>query len=491
MAVHANGTPLTLTQISTEFGSGSSAIHLGQNWYVAGAAIPTFQFYGSPGSYTFTMPTNSGDTIIEVWGGGGSGGVPYSGITAGGLSQVIIGTTVITAYGGQAGSNLAGSSSNTWPTTAFSYTYDPNGGNGGTATGGDVNTTGGSAPRTAWEVSYLSGGTAGGAGGGTGGTGSAGVWNVLPNGVKGNSPGGGGGGTGLFQPVNDHVVGTLPLANSFSGGGGGGYAKKTMSLPAGTSISVTVGAGGPAGQSPGNSYLYNRSGAGAAGGVKISYNSTPLTLGTFPTTNLKFSMFFSKQATDPAGAGSTSYDSGNNTFVVPLFRNTIAFYAWGGGGGSNGGGTGGTSTVTLPSATLTATGGGSGGGGGRRYVGGSGGGGSGSGGTLNENGGSGAGGRGPGGDAGGIAYGGGTGGINPGGNFTTYPGNSPGGGGSGWFGYDGSPDPGYSGGGGAGGSGFSGISYSAADMPAGTSVNCSVGARGGNGGAGSIKIVWS
>jgi len=223
------------------------------------------------------------------------------------------------------------------------------------------------------------------------------------------------------------------------------------------------------------------------------YKDDVLDTGSFSATNLKFSNFYSKRRTDPAGAGSQIYGTaGNNTFVVPLYRNNIAFYAWGGGGGSYATGNGGTTTVSLPTVTLTAGGGYQGGGGGRRYVGPAGPGGSQSGGTLGENGQAGSSAtKGPGGNAGGMSYGGGAGGINLGGNFTTYPGSAPGGGGSAGFGYDGSPDPGYSGGGGDGGAGFSGISYGSGELAKNTSVNFTVGASGGNGGVGQVKITWS
>jgi hypothetical protein len=231
------------------------------------------------------------------------------------------------------------------------------------------------------------------------------------------------------------------------------------------------------------------------------YKDGVLDTGTFSATNLSFSSFYSKRATDPASAGSQIYNTASdNTFIVPIYRNNINFYAWGGGGGCGGpgvGGTGGTTTVTLPSATLTAVGGQGGGGGARRSVGPAGAGGGQSGGTIGENGASGSSAnKGPGGNAGGVSYGGGAGGTNAGGNYTGYPGNAPGGGGSAWFGYDGSPDPGFSGGGGAGGAGFSGYAYTAGQLAPGTSINIHVGdvgssANSGPGGVGQVKITWS
>jgi len=221
------------------------------------------------------------------------------------------------------------------------------------------------------------------------------------------------------------------------------------------------------------------------------YLDDVLTTSTFPSTNISFSQFYNKRVTDPAGAGSTSYTPGDYAFTVPLYRNSITFYAWGGGGGSNISGTGDTSTVFLPElTTLVANGGRYGGGGARRYVGPAGPGGGFSGGQIGENGAGGGGAKGPGGNAGGMAYGGGAGATNGGGNFATYPGNPPGGGGSGFFGYDGSKDPGYSGGGGAGGGGFSGSTYNPSNLAKGTGVDIHVAAAGGNGGAGRVNISW-
>ena len=221
------------------------------------------------------------------------------------------------------------------------------------------------------------------------------------------------------------------------------------------------------------------------------YKDSGLETGTFQTTNLSFSSFYSKRATDPAGSGSQTYTPGNHSFIVPLYRNSITFYAWGGGGSSAAGGNGGASTVALPGTTLYAGGGGAGGGGGRRTISGAGGGGGQSGGTLGENGQGGGPCPGNGGNAGGMSFGGGAGATYLGGNFTYYPGNTPGGGGSGFFGYDGSPDPGFSGGGGGGGGGFSGKTYGPGELSVGTSVNIQVATQSGNGGTARVRVIWT
>ena len=143
------------------------------------------------------------------------------------------------------------------------------------------------------------------------------------------------------------------------------------------------------------------------------YVDSAATTGTFSSTNLKFSDFYSKRKTDPAGGGSTTY-SASGSFTVPLFRTSLVIDAWGGGGGS-GGTNGGDTSVTVSTGTLSAGGGKGGGGGGRRTTGAGGAGGSATGGDTNQPGaagGQGAGANGgTGGSAGGIEYGGGAGGA--------------------------------------------------------------------------------
>jgi hypothetical protein len=459
------------------------------------------EVFSTVGSSSFTMPYNDGSPVtIEAWGAGGGGGGGGTTGGAGGTTTVTIGATVLTANGGSPGYSLQ---------SGFLGT----GGNGvgGTATGGDVNISGSSG---------AIGGAAAGSGGNGGSDGKVGlqqttvnetynVWAIpAVNSGAGAFPGGGGGGFNYVQ---------FGLTNSPSfntTGGGGAYCKKVISsINTGTSISIVVGAGGAGGAAGGlydhgyestgdygaggltTSWNCPAGGAGESGLVKITYTTSDLSGGQFPYSDLKFSMFFSKRSTDPAGAGSTIYATpGNYNFVTPLFRNTIRFDCWGGGGGAggSGGSNGGTSTVSLPGTTLVGGGGGGGGGGGRRAVGGAGGGGGASGGTSNENG-AGGGGR-TGGNAGGQAAGGGGGAPYNGGNFQGSAGYAPGGGGGGWFGYDGSKDPGYSGGGGGGGGGWSEITFTPATLPKGTSVPISVGGAGGggfNGAAGEVKISWS
>ena len=234
------------------------------------------------------------------------------------------------------------------------------------------------------------------------------------------------------------------------------------------------------------------------------YVSNVLTTGTFSSTNLTFSGFYGKRATDPAGASSIVYEPGTYTFEVPLFRTSLVIDAWGGGGGGdNGGGRDGeNTTVTSPAGTLTASAGKGGGGGGRRSTGPGGAGGAATGGDINESGAPGGiGSSNAGGNSGGQAYGGGAGGISGatgtscGGN-DGLPGDAPGGGGGGVYGRDCSKDPGWSYSGGGGGGGFVRKTYTPVQAPYKSTINITVGAGSvGNaqsvGAAGRVVITWS
>jgi hypothetical protein len=216
------------------------------------------------------------------------------------------------------------------------------------------------------------------------------------------------------------------------------------------------------------------------------YLDGTLTTGNFASTNLKFSDFYNKRITDPAGAGSTVITPGSTSWPVPLYRNSITFAAWaGGGGGGDGAGT----TVTLPTTTLScfkgegfSTGYGGGASGGDQNE---------SGQAFSANGGY------NGGNAGGLSYGGGTGGAWPGTNQGSRPGNTPGGGASAYNTSDGSPYPATSYRPGGGGGGFARKTYTPAELPSGTNVPITVGTGGSSGsgiaagGAGQVNISWT
>ena len=195
----------------------------------------TVQVFTS-GSGTYTTPANCKAIWVRAVGGGGGGGgsgTSAAASTAGGNTTF----STLTANGGALG-----------PVTANQ------GGSGGSASGGDINTTGGQG---------LFGGTAGGglnslAGyGGSSHFGHGGVAGFYASGVGGagvgyGSAGGGGGPTGT--------------ANGGSGGGGGGYTEKLINSPSAT-YSYAVGAAGTAGGA-GSGGLAG--GAGASGMIIVT-----------------------------------------------------------------------------------------------------------------------------------------------------------------------------------------------------------------------------
>jgi hypothetical protein len=179
--------------------------------------------------------------------------------------------------------------------------------------------------------------------------------------------------------------------------------------------------------------------------------------GTFASTNLKFSDFYSKKKLSPVSPSSTTYTPGTYSFTVPYY-NTLVIKAWGAGGGG-GGNDGDNTVITYGTITLTSGGGKGGGAGGASGATGPGGiGGTATGGDINDPGLSGGvGATNSGGNAGGQADGGGTGGTAnsspPCGVSVGNSGSVPGGGGAGNIGRDCSKygGMGYAGGGGGGG----------------------------------------
>lgn len=186
---------------------------------------PGSQDFTTPGAYTFTVPAYNTLTV-EVWGGGGGGSGWAGGWVNGGTGGTSSWNASVVANGGGVSSGFADAPE------------------GGTASGGDTNVTGGipTGNSTCW-TDVCKGGSApfGGAGGGT--------W-PGPS-LDGGAPGGGGG-----------VWGYIGYA-----GAAGGYAKKSYdvsALPPGSSVSVVVGAGGHPN--------YSGFGNGAPGRVHIEWN---------------------------------------------------------------------------------------------------------------------------------------------------------------------------------------------------------------------------
>jgi hypothetical protein len=188
--------------------------------------------YGSPGTYTFTVPAYTTSLQVEVWGGGGAGG--KVGPNTGGANGTNGGAS--SAFGITAGGGTGGTGG-----VAYRTVYPS--GAGGTATGGNQVNTSGTTPPNPTSASFTPpGGTA--PYGGLGGPGATGVnWRNGLYGVfsggPGQAPGGGGGGS-----VSDNGRGWW---NYGGAGGSGAYGKSVFAVGAltpGATQTITVGAGG-------------------------------------------------------------------------------------------------------------------------------------------------------------------------------------------------------------------------------------------------------
>jgi len=187
------------------------------------AANLQMEVFSTPGTFSFTVPTNVSTIIVEAWGGGGGGGsgnASYDTCGGGGggggytkiYYQVAPGTypvsvgagggagaaggnsefdNIILATGGSAGS--AGSSSALSP-----------GGAGGSGIGTATNGTG--IKGGTGKFGTVDGGGDGGSAGGGGATG--GLGNLGSGGTAGNSPGGGGGGGAYTGTITGYAGGS-------------------------------------------------------------------------------------------------------------------------------------------------------------------------------------------------------------------------------------------------------------------------------------------
>lgn len=211
--------------------------------YIAGPTSGS-QVYTS-GSGSFTIPPYATSIVFKLWGAGSGGFGEYASVTyaptsGGGNTTVTIPslTATITAGGASAGD------------TVIQH------GVGGTASGGDINTSGSNGTTT---------GNGGNAGNPTSpnpnGTGGAAV-SGNSNGNPGNAYGGGGSGGANLYSSAQYVAGS---------GGGGAFAQKTYTfggLSPGATINWSVGSGGPGGAGSGG----YTGGVGANGGIVISWS---------------------------------------------------------------------------------------------------------------------------------------------------------------------------------------------------------------------------
>lgn len=196
----------------------------------AGRLIGT-QYFTSPGSSTYTPTSGTSYVIVEVWGAGGSGGAnggTGAGAGAAGgycLKKITSSFSGVTVTVGAGGTSVSGAGGNNGGTSSFGAICSATGGNGGlpsaggfivsgsiktgasvggTATGGDINTSGGGGFAT-WDSANPSFSALGGAaarGASIGQTAAS----TTTSGTAGSIPGGGG----------------LPGANASSGAGGAG-----------------------------------------------------------------------------------------------------------------------------------------------------------------------------------------------------------------------------------------------------------------------------
>lgn len=189
------------------------------------------QVYNS-GSTNWTVPLYRNSLTVEIWGGGGAGGIydrngPYA--PSGGETRVTFPTaSYMYASGGGGGQGAA--------TDASGGVRYGAGGAGGGAGGGQVNTAGaaGGAGDNGYGGSSPNGGT-------TAGAPPYIAWSTT--GTAGKAPGGGGSGFNFYAIRGS---GAFDFYASSGGGGGGGYSKYvfTAGTFSGQVFSIVVGSGG-------------------------------------------------------------------------------------------------------------------------------------------------------------------------------------------------------------------------------------------------------
>ena len=247
------------TNATSPGASGNVLTSTGTDW----ASLPvsgflrSTRYFTTPGIFTYTPNSGVSYIIVTCIGGGGggasSGSVPGY-VTIGGDGGASYFGSFMTANGGHGGL-----------TSDDSYYFYDKAGLGGTATGGDLNISGGDAnsmisyPTGGYTYFYAGNGGSspfGGAGQGCrdgNGVGQPGVANT----------GGGGGGGGWGGPNN------YPRHRGGSGGGAGGYCVKKITSGF-SSVSYQVGGGGAGGASVGSPPApYFQAFAGVNGGSGI------------------------------------------------------------------------------------------------------------------------------------------------------------------------------------------------------------------------------
>lgn len=217
-----------------------------------GGKNPGSQIITATGAGTFVVPYYAENLRVRGWGAGGGGqGTPNNAAgvtngTDGGATTFSPPPGVLTAGGG---------------TRAFLQGGGFNFGNPGTASGGDINTTGQSGGIADFQATNIGrGGAAANTAQGGGAYAQVPQTNVRKNGTPGNTYGGGGSGATGLTGSGYFTVG---------GGGGGAFVEKVYlpgELSAGSSISYIIGAGGAGGV---NTWT---GGAGANGALVIEWD---------------------------------------------------------------------------------------------------------------------------------------------------------------------------------------------------------------------------
>jgi hypothetical protein len=263
MATPVSG-PISMDDIDAAFGRGKNlAAYRGITWYRPGTLVTgTFpasgplsigDFYNkqgndpaaagsqtyNSGTNNFTVPLYRNSMTINIWGGGGAGGIydrngPYA---AGGAE-----TRVYFPNGNQMYASGGGGGQGAATDASGGVRYGAGGGGGG-AGGGTTNIGGaaGGSGDNGYGGSSPNGGT-------TAGVTPYAAYNTT--GTAGKSPGGGGSGFNFYAVRGS---GAFDFYASSGGGGGGGFSQYVFSAGtfSGQVMTIVVGAGGSSSTSSG------------------------------------------------------------------------------------------------------------------------------------------------------------------------------------------------------------------------------------------------
>lgn len=279
---------------------------------ITGGGTSSVTYSGTPGTFTWTAPAGVTKVSVVAVGGGGAGGQNGGGGGGGGALAYVNNFTVtpgntysvVTGAGG----TLTGGVGNAGGASSFNTsTVIANGGGGGgtygSPTGGAGGTVGAGTGFAGGAGGAGQGTNVGGGGGGAGGYtaagGAGGTGNTSSATAGSASTGGGGGGGGGANSVATGGdggpgggVGLLGQTTNGSGGavgvngaGGGGGSRGSNGVAAVLSTSVGVAGiyGGGGGGGGGGGTGSQGQSPGAVGAVSITYQTSPLSISSFPT----------------------------------------------------------------------------------------------------------------------------------------------------------------------------------------------------------------